>query len=262
VWLLCRSFIIKKQKLTSLSGGFFVLEAIMKTQKKTPAKGFQKLYAFQVRGEIDLSVSENPLGCSPLVVNAFRRLKPHFNDYPDPHAIELRKALAVFFRCQPDNVLIGNGSESIIPILFRMFVGLNEEVIVPQLTFPMFTFTGELLKTNIIHSPMTKNLGINLREIEKRITAATKMIIVCNPNNPTGAVISRRELMAFLDRVPKNIVVVIDEANIEFGGKSVLPPALHFPNVLVLRTFSKAFGLAALRVGCLVGESQLIQKNS
>lgn len=229
-------------------------------QSKIPVRSFQQLYALQPKGNIDLSLSENPLGCSPRVVRTFRKLRVNFNHYPDPNAQTLRKALAQFLNCQAENIFIGNGSESIIPAVCRMFIKPGKEVLVPQLTFPMFAISSLLVGAKVKEAPMDKKFGIDLEQMRKMITKRTKMIFVCNPNNPTGAVISKLKLLTFLKQIPQGIFVVVDEANIEFGGQSILPEALNFKNVLVLRTFSKAFGLAALRVGCVVGENSLIQK--
>lgn len=227
---------------------------------KTPAKGFQKLYALQPKGLIDLSVSENPLGCSPLVMRVFKRLRPNFNDYPDPRATELVQALADFFVCQPDQILIGNGSESFILEICRLLVKSDEEISAPKLTFPMFALSGELIGARIRLVPMDTKLGINLDQVSKLINSNTKLIFLCNPNNPTGSVLAKAKLLKFLKNLPTRVVCVVDEANIEFGGESVLPEVLKLKNILVLRTFSKAFGLAALRVGCVVGDSRLINR--
>lgn len=229
-------------------------------QLKPPATpSFQQLYALQPKGAVDLSLSENPLGCSPLVVGGFKRLKPNFNSYPDPQATSLRKALAGFFKCRTENIFVGNGSESIIPALCRILVKPGEEIIMPQVTFPMFLISGKLAEAKVIEVPMTDLMAIDLRGIKKRITKRTKVIFICNPNNPTGDVIDNNRLLDFINKIPKRVTVIVDEANIEFGGESLLPQSLRLKNVIILRTLSKAFGLAALRVGFAIGDTSIIR---
>lgn len=224
-------------------------------------RGMKKLYALGNKLAIDVSLSENPLGCSPLVSKALKNIELTLNEYPQANSSSLRQSLAVFFQCEPANIFVANGSEALIAQMPQVFASLEEdknEVIVPQLSFPMFAITSELAGLKVVSAPMTKALGIDLDVMLTMITPQTKRIFICNPNNPTGSVISAAKLATFIAQVPPDVVVVIDEANIEFGGKSVVDLALNSPNVLVLRTFSKAFGLAGLRVGFVIGNKKLI----
>ena len=226
--------------------------------KKQINNGFNRLYAFGDKSLIDLSLSENPLGCSKLVKKRLRSIIPKLNDYPDPRKTRLKKALAEKFSLKADSFFIGNGSESIIIDLARVFLAQGDGVIIPKLTFPMFKIASELTGAVVVESEMTDDLEISLDSILEKITTKTKMIFICNPNNPTGNVISRLRLVKFLKSVPKKVIIVLDEANIEFDGTSLINEVKKFKNLVVLRTFSKGFGLAALRIGFCVASDGII----
>mgnify|MGYP000321368639 CR=1 FL=1 len=220
----------------------------------------KKLYAFGSKKSLDLSLSENPLGCSPRVSSTFRKLKINFNDYPKVNGNDLKKALSQKLSINENLFFIANGSESIINMIPRILCKPNDEVIIPELTFPMFQTCSELagLKTKIIK--MNKNLEIDLNGILKGITNRTKLIFICNPNNPTGNVLSKKRLISFLDKVPKKVLILLDEANIEFAGETLVNEVSKRNNLVILRTFSKGFGLANLRVGFAVAPAPIINK--
>lgn len=218
------------------------------------------LYALTEKRSIDLSLSENPLGCSPRVIRAFKSLELVLNDYPAPNGGLLRKSLATKFCLKENNFFIANGSESIIHDLPRVFGGSGSEVIVPALSFPMFAICSELAGNIVRIAEMTQQLGIDLGKVRELLSGNTKIVFICNPNNPTGSVLPRSEVLQFLDTVPQSTLVVVDEANIEFGGESVVDEVSRRNNLVVLRTFSKGFGLAAIRVGFAVAHPQIIQK--
>lgn len=228
--------------------------------KKINLRGMKKLYAFGKKRSLDLSLSENPLGCSPMVSSAFKKLKLNFNDYPKVNGGSLKKALSKKLSINEKLFFIANGSESIINMIPRILCKPNDEVIIPQLTFPMFKTCSELagLKTKLIK--MKNNLEIDLNGILKRITNKTKLIFICNPNNPTGNVLSKNKLISFLNKVPNSVLVVLDEANIEFAGETLINEVIKRRNLIILRTFSKGFGLANLRIGFAVASKLIINK--
>ena len=224
------------------------------------AKAMKKLYALTTKRAIDLSLSENPLGCSPLVTATLDNLKTSLNDYPLANGQLLKQALADSFKLSPDNFFVANGSEAIINHLSRVFGGFGGQVVLPALTFPLFAISAELVTKKIVRVKMTTNLGIDLTAMAKAVSTQTRLVFLCNPNNPTGALLSRKAILQFLDGLPSSVLLVVDEANIEFAGQSVLAEVKNRDNLIVLRTFSKAFGLASLRVGFAVASSQLIQR--
>lgn len=232
----------------------------MKNNKSIQPRAMKKLYALTEKRPIDVSLSENPLGCSPLVSDALKRLEIDFNDYPSPNGKQLQEKLSEKFLLKKENFFVANGSESIINDLPRVFCKAENEVIVPKLTFPMFAVCSQLANLKVVSVEMTDDLGIDLEEVVSSISDNTKMIFICNPNNPTGAVLPKEQILQFINQVPKNVLVVVDEANIEFGGESVISEIVNQKNLIVLRTLSKGFGLAALRIGFAVANKSIIQK--
>lgn len=222
-----------------------------------PLASYRDLYAFGKKLSIDLSLSENPLGCSPKVIRALKAasFKDCF-DYPDPDSTELSSALVKKLNVKKESLFIANGSESIIKLLPQALLKPGDEVIIPELTFPMFAKAVKLAGGQVVLSKMTKDLDIDLADIEKRLTSKTRMIFLCNPNNPTGRVIGKKDTVSFTKRV--EALVVVDEANIEFGGETVISQVGRLTNLIVLRTFSKGFGLAGLRIGFCVANPDII----
>lgn len=218
-----------------------------------------KLYAFNKKLEIDLSLSENPLGCSPRVFNVLKKDVKKATKYPDPTSSKLLSVLAKKFKTSKRQVLVGNGSESLIDLLCRVLLKPEDEVMLPELTFPLFERVVLLADGQPVFVKMKRNFQIDLQAIQNRVNKRTKLIIICNPNNPTGKVIAHDDILNFVEAI-KPIPVLVDEANIEFVGKSVVSEVKNRKNLLVLRTFSKAFGLAGLRTGVLIGPKKLINK--
>lgn len=225
---------------------------------KNNTTSFRKLYAFGNKLPIDLSLSENPLGCSPKVAVALKAVqaKDCF-DYPDPDSDELREAISNRFNLNKDSIFVANGSEAIIKLLPEALLTGNDEVIIPKVTFPMFEIATELSGNSVIFSDMTSDFDVDLLDVKSRVSTKTKMIILCNPNNPTGRIIKREDILSLTHSV--KALVVVDEANIEFGGKTVIKDTKANKNLIVLRTFSKGFGLAGFRVGFCVADPEIIQ---
>lgn len=220
---------------------------------------FRKLYAFGEKLPIDLSLSENPLGCSPKVIMTLKDVSPKdFFDYPDPDSQDLKNTLSKMFQINSEGIFVANGSEAIIKLLPQAILKPNDEVIIPKLTFPMFEKAVQLVSGKVVFSEMTADFDINLADIRKRITKSTKLIFLCNPNNPIGKIIPKDKILKFVRS--SNILVVVDEANIEFGGDTVIRESQDINNLIVLRTFSKGFGLAGLRIGFCVAKPLVVEK--
>ncbi len=232
----------------------------MKVNNEKQFISMKQLYAFGKKRKIDLSLSENPLGCSPVVAMALGKTNFQINDYPQPNGSFLKKKLASFNGLKTANFFVANGSEAIICSLPRLFSNSDGEVLIPNLTFPMFKTSSLLAGLKVIEIPMTKSLKINLNKFEQLITENTKIIFLCNPNNPTGSILSKKKILAFLKKISKNILLIIDEANIEFGGESMIGEVKNNRNLVVLRTFSKGFGLANLRVGFAVANEKIVNQ--
>lgn len=153
---------------------------------------------------------------------------------------------------------MANGSEAIIKLLPQAVLKQKDEAIIPEVTFPMFEIAVRMVGNKVIPSKMTGKFDIDLADIKSKITNQTKLIFLCNPNNPTGKVLRKKRILDLVRFT--NALVVVDEANIEFGGKTVINDVGRFNNLIVLRTFSKGFGLAGFRVGFCVANQVVIRQ--
>lgn len=226
--------------------------------KTKPTTSFRNLYAFGKKLPVDLSLSENPLGCSPQIADVIKRTtRSDLFNYPDPDCVKLKQVISRRFGIGTGSILVANGSEAIIKLLPQALLKRGDEVIIPELTFPMMGIASIIQKRRVISSKMTSDFDIDLEDLKRRVSKKTKLIFLCNPNNPTGRVISKKKIIDFV-RSTKALVVV-DEANIEFGGTTVIRETTELKNLIVLRTFSKAFGLAGIRVGFCVADMEIIK---
>ena len=197
--------------------------------------------------------NENPFGS---VVET--PIASELNRYPDPCSLNLRKALGTFLGVSIENILVGNGSDEVIDLLVRLFVESNEEVLTIEPTYGMYTIVAELANVAVNRFSLRDNFTLDISALLKSVTPKTKIIFCCSPNNPTGTLISDEDIKR-LCRTFKGIVVV-DEAYIEFSSQpSLVKKISEFQNLVVLRTFSKAWGLAGIRVGCAVAQKEIIE---
>jgi histidinol-phosphate aminotransferase len=204
---------------------------------------------------IKLASNENPLGPSPLAVEAIKQAAGQIHLYPDGSAFALRDALSSHYNLPTAQIVVGNGSDEIIHLLGQILLGSAEdEIIVGHPSFVRYDAAAWLADCQLIRVPLTHDMRIDLVEIAKKVTANTKLIFIANPNNPTGTIVTTNELDVLLKSVPSSVVVVVDEAYFEFAdGAPGFPNSLDYvrkhPNVIGMRTFSKTYGLAGIRVG-------------
>ena len=205
-----------------------------------------------ITGSIKLASNENPLGPSPLAIEAILKNVNTLNRYPDGSGYHLKSKLSSQFGLPQDRIIIGNGSNELIELIIRTFLSSGEAVIQP---YPTFLVYGKMVTGaggEVISVPLS-NLKIDLKAMQAAITPKTKIIFISNPNNPTGSVVSKDEMIEFLKSIPQDLVLVLDEAYIEFASDSEVARGLDlltdYPLVIVLRTFSKLYGLAGLRIG-------------
>ena len=204
---------------------------------------------------IKLASNENPLGPSPLAVEAIKQAASQIHLYPDGSAFALRDALSKHYNLPLPQTVVGNGSDEIIHLLGQILLGSPEdEIIVGHPSFVRYDAAAWLADCQLIRVPLTHDMRIDLAEITKKVTARTKLIFIANPNNPTGTIVTKVELDTLLESIPSSVVVVIDEAYFEFAdGAPGFPNSLDYvrkyPNVIGMRTFSKTYGLAGIRVG-------------
>lgn len=213
-------------------------------------------------GMVKLASNENPFGPSPLALKAIAKEAKLCQRYPDQKAIVLREALANQYDLKTDNFIIGNGSDEIMQLIAATFLRPGEEVIISENTFSVYEFVARLFDGRAVLVPL-RNLCQDLGALAAAVTPRTKLIFICNPHNPTGSSFSAAELDTFLANVPTGVLVVLDEAYAEFAEEKNFPDSLtvikNYPNVIVLRTFSKAYGLAGLRVGYGFAQPEIIR---
>lgn len=204
---------------------------------------------------VKLASNENPFGPSPLAVKAIQEYAEEVNVYPESGAETLRKELASSFSLKPQNLIIGNGSDEVMELAVKAFLNPGEEVIIPFPTFSMYESFTRLYSGKIVRHPLDASFDYAVDSLLDKITPRTKIVFLCSPNNPTGSVISEGDLRQILER---EALVILDEAYAEFADKSMVPLVKGYENLLVLRTFSKAYGLAGLRVGYGVAGKKII----
>jgi len=209
---------------------------------------------------IKLASNENPLGPSPLAMEAVRAAIPDMHFYPDDASTAVRERIARQWGLRADQIVVGNGSMHILELLCKTFLEADEEVITG---WPSFRVFGGLVRAaGGRHVPVPlKDHVHDLEAMERAIGPRTKMVIVCNPNNPTGTVVPPDALRAFAARLPRHVVFVLDEAYQQFTREGSIPDFREIleinPNTIVLHSFSKIYGLAGLRVGYTAASPQL-----
>lgn len=196
---------------------------------------------------VKLNSNENPLGPSPRALRALRSVRD-LHRYPPRRPAELTAALAKGARLPEGCVVVGGGSDAIVETLVRMLIDPGDEALVPVPTFPYYAIATRLAGGRPVSVPRSEEFGVDVEALSSRAGPRTRIVWLCTPNNPTGTVTPREEIRALLEELP-DAVVVVDEAYGEFGGATVAPWVKRHENLVVLRTFSKAYGLAGLRIG-------------
>lgn len=213
--------------------------------------------------QVILCSNENNFGPSPLAMKAMIEAIPMVNLYPDPTALELKKLLAIKHDVALDQLSVSNGSDSLLFNVIRAFVLPGENIVTSEASFVSAKVMARMNNIELIEVPVKDVYRFDLDAIFSAINENTRMIYIVNPNNPTGTKIDAKELKAFLDKIPNHILVLIDEAYYEFAID--LDPdfpeshKFEFEHVISLRTFSKAYGLAGVRVGYAIGPTYLIE---
>jgi histidinol-phosphate aminotransferase len=214
-----------------------------------------------ITGAIKLASNENPLGPSPKAMAAVQANLSELHRYPDSHVYYLKKDLAAHLGLSPGQLIFGNGSDEILDLLVRALVPAGGEVLSTTHTFLMYGLITKAVGGVFRPVPL-KKLRVDLKAVAQAVNPQTRLIILNNPNNPTGTVFYREEWEAFLAAVPPNVTVVLDEAYLDFADDPRVPSGLAYlreDRALVgLRTFSKVYGLAGLRIGYGYGPSPLI----
>ena len=230
-----------------------VPEHILSIPLYVPGKPIEELERERgIRDSIKLASNENPLGPSPKALQALQQTLAGIHRYPDSGGYELKHKLAARHRLDPGQVVLGNGSDEIISMLARAFLQPGDEAVMPQPAFQMYEIETLAAAARPVQVPL-RVLRTDLDAMAARITGRTRLVFVNTPHNPTGSLVTRSELEAFMARLPEGVLLVLDEAYIEFARDPDGPDSLDYVRdgrpVVGLRTFSKAYGLAGLRVG-------------
>lgn len=209
---------------------------------------------------IKLASNENALGASPKAVNAIKKALSGINRYPDAQGFYLKKRLAKFLGLSPEYFVLGNGSDELIDVIIKTFMEPDENIVTSQGTFLEYEIIAQVNDRKVKKAPLRYfkyDLGAMLKLVDKK----TKLVFIANPNNPTGTYVTKYEVEEFLNALPESVVVVFDEAYSTFIDVDDYPDSLGYlkkkKKIIILRTFSKAYGLAGLRLGYAIALPEL-----
>ncbi|MCI0504717.1 MAG: histidinol-phosphate transaminase [Gammaproteobacteria bacterium] len=227
-------------------------------QPGKPVEELEREYG--ISNIIKLASNENPLGPSPLALDAIRQELDQLARYPDGNGFVLKQALSTKLGVPQSHITLGNGSNDILEIIVRAFATPDNDIIFSRHAFAVYPLVVKAINAKPVETP-AKDWGHDLDAMTEAVTENTRLIFIANPNNPTGTWLAGAALKAFIAGLPRHVIVVVDEAYFEYAIDPRMqaegyPDALQwldeFPNLIVTRTFSKAYGLAALRVGYAV----------
>lgn len=201
---------------------------------------------------VRLASNENPLGCSPLARAAYLKCADDLHRYPDGSVNDLRGAIGKNFDMDPERIVCGAGSDELISLLIRGYAGAGDEIVYSQYGFLMYPIGAKVVGATPVAAP-EKDMRTDVDAVVKAVTPKTKIVIIANPNNPTGSYLTKAEMKSLRDRLPQNVLLIVDSAYAEFveekdyeDGRALVDAG---SNTVMLRTFSKIHGLAALRLG-------------
>jgi len=229
----------------------------------SPGKPIEELEReLGITGSIKLASNENPRGPSPKALAALSDATKTLHRYPDGGGHYLRLALAERWKVSPDQIILGNGSDEVITLLTKAFLNQGDEAVMAEPSFIVYKIDVTAEHAKPVTVPLNE-FRHDLPAMAKAVTARTRLVFVCNPNNPTGTYVTAAEVSAFLQAIPPDVIVVFDEAYYEYVTAADYPDTLAIlkggRNVVLLRTFSKIYGLAGLRIGYGLTTPELVQ---
>jgi histidinol-phosphate aminotransferase len=241
-----------------------IRDNVSKIQQYEPGKPVEVLQmGFSLKQEfLQMASNENPLGPSPLAVEAIRKSLQEAHLYPDNSCYSLKEKLSEHLDVSPQNFRIGNGTTELILLLGMVLLNPEDSLVMSQSSFVMAKIVAQIMDCRLVEIPL-REYHHDLDAILDAIREETKIIYIDNPMNPIGTMVTHQEMMKFLKRIPEDVVLVLDEAYHDYVNHSDYPKSIPFvregKNIVVLRTFSKMYGLAGLRVGYCVAQQELIQ---
>jgi len=234
------------------------IQRIAAYRSENPAEEIERELGMPV---VQLGMNENPFGPSPKAVQAARGYLEKIAPYPDDSGYFLRQKLAAHYGISMGEIIISSGSSDILAMAYHALFEPGAEALTGEASFVVYYQLAEILNMPIVRVPM-KEYAFDLQAMVERITPKTRLIVLANPNNPTGTIVSRSELDQFMKKVPDHVLVILDEAYFEYVNDPAYPNSLEYvragKSVLILRTFSKVFGLAGLRIGYGISTSEII----
>ncbi len=227
------------------------LDCVTKLQPYVPGKPIEELEReLGISNIVKLASNENPLGPSEQVLSALAQASKEVTRYPDGNGFVLKAALAGKYQLNTEQITLGNGSNDVLELIARAFVSPSDEVMFSQYAFAVYPIVTQAIGAKAV-IVAARDYGYDLQAMRALISEQTKLIFIANPNNPTGTYLNGAELESFIANVPKQTLVVLDEAYVEYGEQDVdsIQWLKKYSNLIITRTFSKAYGLAGLRVG-------------
>jgi len=237
------------------------LEAI---RPYVPGKPIEEVVReYGITDVIKLASNENPVAPPQRVLQAIADALPHLNLYPDGTCYDLRQALSNRFHVAFDQVGVGNGADNLILQVSMAFLEEGDEVVVSRSSFAMYDLFAHAMRAKLVKTRLAPGYRVDLDAMVDAFTDRTKLVYVCNPNNPTGTIVTAEEFDTFVRRVPESVLIVVDEAYREMVDSDTFPDVLALvregkSNLLVLRSFSKVYGLAGIRLGYAFGSRDII----
>lgn len=231
-----------------------------------PGKSIEEVRReYGLQDVIKLASNENPLGPSPKALTAIEKALPTLNYYPDRQSYYLRHALAEQLGpwIEPEHVMVGNGEDGIIMQTCMAFLGEDDEAVVSRSSFPVFDIYIRVMRAKVVKTPL-KAYRLDLDAMAQAANDRTQLIFVCNPNNPTGTIVTASEVDTFVEQVPDHVLVIFDEAYYELVDSDVYPDTLKYiregrGNVMIMRSFSKAHGMAGIRLGYAIAMPEILE---
>ncbi len=237
------------------------LSQIKKLIPYVPGKPIEELEReYGIEDSVKIASNENPSGPSRLAMEAVEKTVSNLHRYPDGDCFYLKKKIASFLGVKVENLTIGNGSNDVIELIAKTYLCGENEAIYGEYAFIVYSIVVQSIGARHIISPMP-DMVHNLEDITSRITGRTKIIFLANPNNPTGTIFRKADFERFLSVVPDDVLIVVDEAYFEYVDDKNYPNSLEYhsekPNLITIRTFSKIYGLAGLRIGYAVASENI-----
>ncbi len=216
---------------------------------------------YGIKGAVKLASNENPLGPSPKAVAAISQALQKMNLYPDGASFYFKNELAAFMKVSTQELMLGNGSNELIEFLIRTFVHGDDQILLSEGTFVVYKISAQAVGRTFVEVPM-KDRHYDLEAMAAAVNEKTRMVFIANPDNPTGGYQTEAALLRFLDAVGEKVLVVMDEAYFEYVNAADYPDTMslrsRYPNLIVLRTFSKAYGLAGMRLGYGIARPEIV----